>query len=254
MARLDDFAEAPRRTMVLFYLIDCSGSMRGEKIGQVNDAIRTTLPELQRLSDENPDAEIKVAAMTFSNSTQWITSEPRLGSEFRWVDVEASGLTSLGEACEQLEKKLSRSAFLNSPAGMYAPAIILLSDGGPTDDFESGLAKLKNNNWFKKGIKFAIAIGDDADIEVLTRFTGNVETVIEVKDIESLKLVIKNVSVSVSRVASQSTSKTADSNSIADAGESNIGIKESQAADAVMDQLSSVTGVDFPAAADDKFE
>ena len=33
-----------RRTMVLFFVVDTSGSMMGEKIGSVNDAIRETVP------------------------------------------------------------------------------------------------------------------------------------------------------------------------------------------------------------------
>ena len=55
-----------RRTMTLFFLVDTSGSMDGDKIGSVNDAIRETVPDLQDLSDSNPDAAIKIAALPSS--------------------------------------------------------------------------------------------------------------------------------------------------------------------------------------------
>ena len=38
MGLLDDVVSVPRRTMTLFFLIDTSGSMQGNKIGAVNDA------------------------------------------------------------------------------------------------------------------------------------------------------------------------------------------------------------------------
>ena len=39
MGLYDEVVEVPRRTMVLFFLIDTSGSMYGDKIGKVNTAI-----------------------------------------------------------------------------------------------------------------------------------------------------------------------------------------------------------------------
>lgn len=67
MSLLDDVVSVPRRTMTLFFLIDTSGSMMGNKIGAVNDAVVNVLPMLDDISKSNPDAEIKVAALEFSN-------------------------------------------------------------------------------------------------------------------------------------------------------------------------------------------
>lgn len=146
MSLLDDVVSVPRRTMTLFFLIDTSGSMMGNKIGAVNDAVVNVLPMLDDISKSNPDAEIKVAALEFSNGINWLYDEPKSSSDFVWQDVQASGLTSLGAACTELNSKLSRNGFMQSASGSFAPAIILLSDGGPTDDFQAGLAKLKSNN------------------------------------------------------------------------------------------------------------
>ena len=206
MGLLDETVSVPRRTMTLFFLIDTSGSMEGNKIGAVNDAVVNVLPMLNDISETNPDAEIKVAALEFSNGVNWLYDEPKLAKDFIWQDVTASGLTSLGAACSELASKLSRSGgFMQSASGSFAPAIILLSDGGPTDDYNSGLAKLKANNWFKSAIKIAVAIGDDADKDVLKDFTGSSEAVITVHNIDALKQIIRVVAVTSSQIGSKSS-------------------------------------------------
>ena len=194
-----------RKTMVLFFLVDTSGSMSGEKIGSLNDAIRETVPDLKDLSSNNPDAAIKIAVLQFDTDVRWLYPQPIDSESFLWNDLQAGGLTSLGAALNELNGKLSKTQFLQEAAGSYAPVIILLSDGGPTDDFAKGLANVKQNNWFKHAIKVAIAIGNDADKNVLTQFTGNSEAVIEVHNKSALKAIIKFVSVTSSQVNSKSS-------------------------------------------------
>lgn len=204
-----DNESIPRRKMTLFFVIDTSGSMTGAKIASVNDAIKNVLPMIGEISDENPDAEINVAALEFSTGTRWLYDDPKEAKDFIWQEVEASGLTCLGEACEELNKKLSRKGgFMSSPSGCFAPAIILLSDGGPTDNLESGLKSLQNNSWFKNAIKIAIAIGTDADLEVLKQFTGTSEAVITVHNIEALKKMIRIIAITSSQIGSKSTTAT----------------------------------------------
>lgn len=84
MGLLDDVVSVPRRTMTLFFVIDTSGSMAGNKIGAVNDAVENVLPMLDEISASNPDAEIKVAALEFSSGCNWLYDEPKLASEFVW--------------------------------------------------------------------------------------------------------------------------------------------------------------------------
>jgi uncharacterized protein YegL len=231
---LIDVESVPRRTMTLFFLADTSGSMEGNKIGALNDAISNIIPMISEISNTNPDAEIKVAALEFSSGTTWLYDEPKNAEDFIWQDQKASGLTSLGEACIQLEKVLHRDGFMKSPSGSYAPAIILLSDGGATDDFDKGIEKLKQNNWFKAAIKIAIAIGDDADKDELKKFTGNLEAVIEVHNIEALKQIIRIVAVTSSQIGSKSTSAT-DST------------KQEQVIDEINQQIDNVDGANSAA-------
>ena len=205
MGLYDETVEVPRRTMVLFFVVDTSGSMSGSKIGTVNAAIEEIVPEIQEISSTNADAQIKVATLEFSTGARWVDSEPIAAENFRWNYLDAGGVTDLGEACNQLNEKLSRNAFMSDATGSFAPAIFLMSDGEPTDNYRHGLDRLKQNNWFKKAIKVAIAIGDDANKNVLADFTGNVESVITVHTPEALKRWIQFVSVRASEIGSKSS-------------------------------------------------
>ena len=185
MSLLDQVTPSPRKIMTLFYVVDTSGSMTGDKIGSVNSAMEEAITvDLPDISTANDDAEIRVAIMQFSSGCSWITpsSGPIGIGDVIWNDLRANGLTDLGAACTELDKKLSRTEFLESQTGAYAPVILLFSDGGPTDNWEKGLEQLKKNNWFKHAIKIAIAIGEDADRNVLATFTGTPESVIAVND------------------------------------------------------------------------
>jgi uncharacterized protein YegL len=186
--------------------------MTGDKIGSVNSAMEEAITvDLPDISTANDDAEIRVAIMQFSSGCSWITpsSGPICIGDVIWNDLHPNGLTDLGAACVELDKKLSRTEFLESQTGAYAPVILLFSDGGPTDNWEKGLEQLKKNNWFKHAIKIAIAIGEDADRNVLATFTGTPESVIAVNDKHTLKALIRKVSVRASEFQSHSK-QTAD--------------------------------------------
>jgi uncharacterized protein YegL len=202
----DNLDEVPRRTMILFFMVDTSGSMAGERIGAVNEAIANVLPEIRSISGDNADAQIKIAALTFSSGAQWVYDAPIEADKFVWNDVSASGVTDFGAACLMLNEKLSRSAFMAEARGSYAPAIFLLSDGDPTDDYKRGLQKLQSNNWFKSAIKVAVAVGQDTNVDVLKEFTGNSESVLMARNPEALKAMIRFVAVTSSQIGSKSSS------------------------------------------------
>ncbi|WP_010260754.1 vWA domain-containing protein [Treponema primitia] len=226
MSLVDD-VEMPRRTMVLFFVIDSSGSMDGDRIESVNSSIREVLPDIQEISDENADAEIKIAVLEFSSGVLWLTvGGPMPLDQFRWNDIKAAGVTDFGAACRELNDKLSTKAFMKDATGSFAPAIFLMSDGEPTDNWKDELTKLKTNNWFKSAIKAAIAIGHDANTDVLKEFTGSIESVFEIQNKHMLKRMIRFVSVTASRVASKSSNAGSVDGDEAKQAELNAGIKE----------------------------
>jgi uncharacterized protein YegL len=188
--------------MVLFFVVDQSGSMAGTKIGAVNTAIREVIPELKGIG--GADVDLKIAALMFSSGCKWMHTDPIAVENFTWNNIQVSGVTDLGAACAELNDKMSKNKFMSTPSGSVAPAIFLMSDGQPTDDFAGGLEKLKNNNWYKYAIRVAVAIGDDADIDVLAEFTGSKEAVLTVHDPDSLKNMIRFISITSAQIGSKS--------------------------------------------------
>lgn len=209
----DIIDEVPRKVMTMFYLVDTSGSMSGAKIGALNTAVRETLPIVEEISNNNSDSKIKIAVLEFSSGCEWMYPAPEDVKGFEWRDLQAGGLTSLGEAYETLNQKLSQShGFMQEATSSFAPVILLLSDGVPTDDAKRGLEKLKTNNWFNAATKVAIAIGDETNVckQTFVDFTGNDEAVFTVHNIDQLKKIIRMVSVTASRVNSKTGSVGAD--------------------------------------------
>ena len=206
MSLLEEITPSPRKVMTLFYLVDTSGSMGGSRIGTVNAAMEECIPLLKEVAAANDDAEIKVAILQFSSGCSWVTpvSGPVGLDDIIWNDLQAGGMTEFGGALLELDKKLSRNEYLNSQTGAYAPVILLVSDGGPTDNWEVGLNKIKENNWFKHAIKIAIDIESGSDRSVLAQFTGNPEAVLDAKDTATLKKMIHKVSVRASEFQSHS--------------------------------------------------
>lgn len=206
MSLLESITPSPRRVMTLFYLVDTSGSMSGSRIGTVNAAMEECIPLLKEVAQANDDSEIKVAILQFSSGCSWVTpsSGPVGLEDLIWNDLNAGGLTEFGGALLELDKKLSRNEYLKSQTGAYAPVILLLSDGGPTDNWNNALEQIKQNNWFKHAIKIAIDIESGSDRFVLEQFTGNPEAILDAKDTATLKKMIHKVSVRASEFQSHS--------------------------------------------------
>ena len=200
-----------KRTLTVFFVIDNSGSMEGEKIGAVKTAIKDVLPELKNLAaPNNADVEIKVAALIFSGSSYWI--HPTLVNDFTWKDLTTENLTNMGAALTELRSKLSigDGGTMSEEKACYAPVFIFMSDGEPTDEVGSPLKALWENKWFKHGTRSAIAIGKDANIDVLADLVGSKEGVTRVHSPETLKKIIKFVTMTATKSGSSGVSRNTD--------------------------------------------
>lgn len=192
-----------KKSMVLFFVMDVSTSMRGEKIKTLNNAMRDVLPEL--IGVGGTDTNIRVAVLTFSSGCEWMTSEPMLLEEYQnWKDLDADGVTDLGAALIELNNKMSRKSFLQSPSLSYAPVVFLVTDGCPTDNYKAGLEVIRKNNWFKHGIKIALALGNGVDMDVLEEFTGDSEFVVKAENIRQMRGLVQAISVTSSQIGSTS--------------------------------------------------
>ncbi len=203
--------------VIVIPIIDVSGSMAGERIASVNEAMSEVPAQLASINDEALDTKLLIAPMEFSSGARWFglkNNEPAEVESFRWIDMKASGLTDLGAACKLLCDKLTttdKGGWMKGRGGS-APVIILISDGGPTDNYKPALEELKRRGWFRVALKFAVAV-EGADKAVLAEFTGHDEAVIDTAKIRlDLASIVKKVVVSASQSASQTASSSNKSN------------------------------------------
>lgn len=158
------------RPLHFILIADCSGSMLADgKIQALNNAVRETLPHLRDLAARNPHAQILVRALAFSSGVRWHVGEPTPVERLAWSDLHAYGHTDLGAALAEV------ASVLRSPPmepRSLPPALVLVSDGEPTDDYLAGLRALMGTPWGAKAVRLAVGIGRDADLDVLERFIG----------------------------------------------------------------------------------
>jgi uncharacterized protein YegL len=205
--------ELATRPLHFIWIADCSGSMGVEgKIQTLNMAIREAIPHMQRVADENPYAEVLVRAIRFASGAQWHISQPTPVAAFKWMDLGADGVTDMGKALSMVAEQLKIPPMTDRA---LPPVLVLISDGQPTDNFERGLGSLMDQPWGKKAVRIAIAIGADADHEVLQKFIGHPELKpLQANNPEALVNYIKWVSTAVLKSASSPASQTTASPSL----------------------------------------
>ena len=67
---------------------------------------------------------------------------------------------------------------------------------------------LKKNRWFQYGLKIALAIGSNVDLDVLREFTDDEELVLQACGAEMLKKLVREIAVTSSKIGSTSMTLT----------------------------------------------
>lgn len=194
------------RPLHFIFIADCSGSMGGAKIQSLNNAIRESIPHMREVARGNPNAEVLVRSVRFSSGAQWHQPQFTNVEQFEWVDLTVDGMTDMGRALTLVADALKSPPM---PDRALPPVLVLVSDGAPTDDFDTGLKALMSQPWGKKAVRLAIAIGEDANLDVLQKFIGHPELQpLQAKSAEQLVKYIRWASTVVLKAASAPASQT----------------------------------------------
>lgn len=193
--------EAKKLPVIL--LLDVSGSMDGEKIDNLYDA---TIDMIETFSAAQAKEQIiDVAIITFGKTVNLHTRYTPV-KELQAKGIErfvASGPTPMGTALRMAKDMIDDKN--ETPSRIYRPAVVLVSDGVPTDSWKEPMDKFINDGRSAKCQRFAVAIGNDADRELLTRFTQDESTVFFAEDAKDISEKFKTVSMSISTMASSSS-------------------------------------------------
>lgn len=158
------------RRLPVYLLLDTSGSMSGEPIEAVKNGVQVMISSLR----QNPQAieTAFLSVITFDSTARQIIPLTDLGA-FQMVDIRATGTTALGEALKVVSKCIDNEVAKTTAEtkGDWKPLVFIMTDGIPTDDWQSGLREFQKR---KTAYTVACAAGAGADTEVLKQITENV--------------------------------------------------------------------------------
>lgn len=161
--KVDSSLQKPILTII--FLCDCSGSMAGSRIAGVNSSIARVLIELKVRALQHPQLDWQFGLLSFANSATWHVAPQPLATVAWQPLVDTSGLTNLGSAYTLLADYLGKLAA--EMRQKLPPILVLLSDGMPTDDVSIALAALANQDLAQHALRFAIGIGQEAELSML---------------------------------------------------------------------------------------
>ena len=187
------------RRLPIYLLLDCSESMAGEAIEELQRGIRSMIAHLQ--TDPQAIETAWISVITFANDAKQIIP---LTEVLNFVPPKLSVRTGsalgagLRMAMECMRREVRRTT--SAMKGDYKPLVVLFSDGQPTDDWEDTAEEFKRQR--NPGIAnvYAIGCGPDADFGTLREVTDIVLQMKELKP-DAWKKVFVWLSASVSSMS-----------------------------------------------------
>ncbi len=200
-----------KKPLYLIEILDTSSSMNecseivtetGEKkkiskIEQLNQGIKKVLQSLKKFEDENVMYKVYLQIIELNSYGKALFPEfVPIARNVEEIRFEAYGCTCLENSVNTLKRYINRKYM---PGYNRAVSVILMSDGHPTDGngFETTRAAYETiiDEWnehltksdYKRNVEtYAIAVGDNADEEMLRYFAGDESHFFRVEESESL--------------------------------------------------------------------
>jgi uncharacterized protein YegL len=197
VSRLREFTAATARPLPVLLLADISGSMSNNgKIDALNNAAQEMIGAFR--AEDDSRAEIHVAVITFGQGGAKLHLSLTPSTAIQWTRLAAAGNTPMGAAFDLATSLIANQSLI--PSRAYRPTIILVSDGQPTDPWESPLKKLLHAERASKADRFALAIGEDADAAMLKAFLDRPDSrVFEAHEAGQIKQFFRWVTMSVTQ-------------------------------------------------------
>ena len=174
LLRLEDLVNNPTARVPVCLCLDTSGSMEGTAIDELNEGIRTFYEAIKE--DEVALYSAEVSIVTFGGSVNCIADFANIERQEKISKLVAWGGTPMGEgvnmALELLEKR--KDEYKDKGVDYYQPWLVLMTDGQPNGDrteLEKAINEVNQLVNSKKLTVFPIAIGDEADMGILSRFS-----------------------------------------------------------------------------------
>ncbi len=164
----NSFADNPEPRCACLLLLDTSGSMSGTPIQELNSALVNFKDEL--VADSLAMKRVEIAIISFGPVK--IETPFETTSNFYPPNLHASGDTPLGaairEGIEMVRKR--KEEYSANGISYYRPWIFLITDGAPTDDWQSAAAAIREGENSKSFAFFAVGVSD-ANMDILKQIS-----------------------------------------------------------------------------------
>jgi uncharacterized protein YegL len=156
-------------------LLDTSGSMTGQPIDSLNNALHTFKEKVAM--DDLASRRVDIAIVEFNNDAR-IVQDFTPVAQMDPVTLRATGMTYMGAGIDlAIDMVKQRNQFYNSVGTpVFRPWIFMITDGSPTDDIESAARRIREEE--AKGTHgklkfFALGVGK-YDRATLLKLTNRV--------------------------------------------------------------------------------
>lgn len=163
-----EFVENPENRCPVILLLDTSTSMIGDPVKELMRGVRVFKEEVHR--DTKASLSVEVAVVSFGPVRllqDFVTIE-----SFMPPTLEAEGFTPMGEAIDFALDLLESRKDIYKSCGIqyYRPWIFMITDGAPTDEWQSAAQRLQAGEAEGRYCFFSVAV-EGADVQKLKQIS-----------------------------------------------------------------------------------
>lgn len=169
------------RKLPVYVLLDTSASMEGGPMTALEVGVRTLVSALRQ--DPLALETVHLSVITFDRQARQVVPLTEIAT-FIPPQLVTGPATALGDALKlvALRSDIEVARTSADVKGDWKPMVFIMTDGMPTDDWQSGLVEFKKR---KFGAVVACAAGRDARTDILKKIT---DTVVEIDTADSTTL------------------------------------------------------------------
>jgi uncharacterized protein YegL len=164
-----EFVENPEPRCAVALVLDVSGSMSGQPIAELNAGLQEFDKDLK--ADPLASLRVEVGMITFGGAVKaidFVTAD-----QFHPPELTANGETPMGQAVQKALTMLHdrKDSYKVNGIDYYRPWLFLITDGAPTDAWESTAVQARQEE-DQKGVSiYAIGV-EGADMQTLSQFSS----------------------------------------------------------------------------------
>ncbi|MEH2303971.1 vWA domain-containing protein [Nostoc sp.] len=166
---MPEFVENPENRCPVILLLDTSGSMSGQPIQELNRGLAAFKEDVQK--DSQASLSVEVSMITFGPIVK-LTQDFVTIDQFTPPTLEVGGVTPMSGAIEYaldfLENR--KQTYKDNGILYYRPWVFLITDGAPTDSWDSAAQRLRQAEAQSRLSFFAVGV-QGADMNILKQIS-----------------------------------------------------------------------------------